>query len=154
MAFDDLSSEYQLVDDRGCSDEKIISQFEYDDGEGLATARIFKMFRLPRANQTHFQCEVAICRGVCALPDCSGEDGEDRAAQAATLTQPRPEDDAVTTSTSVFVAAPGSEEACKEERDSDGLEPGSEPEEFFCGRGSSCQYFEPYLLTSSDKILK
>ncbi len=45
VAFDDLDSAYPLVDDRGCSDKEILSQFEYDDDEGLASARIFSMFR-------------------------------------------------------------------------------------------------------------
>ncbi len=30
--------------------------------------------RLPRANRTYFQCEVAICRGECQVPDCSTEE--------------------------------------------------------------------------------
>ena len=82
-------------------------------------------YRLPHSNRTYFQCDVAICRGECVQPDCSSnvltaggglaglnrgsedlKDGEDPVDPFE-----RPEDDAVTTSTSVFVAQPGSEEA-------------------------------------------
>ena len=90
--------------------------------------------RLPHSNRTYFQCDVAICRGECEKPQCGadanvvragggplaslnagalgGDDGESTSA-LKTIDDPfaRPEDDAVTTSTSVFVAQPGTEES-------------------------------------------
>ncbi len=87
------------------------------------------IFRLPHSNRTYFQCDVAICRGECVRPDCSsgeriaiagggglivGGGPLGSATNGDFVTEDpftRPEDDAVTTSTSVFVAQPGSEAA-------------------------------------------
>lgn len=45
FAFDDSDTSLQLVDDRGCVTEKLISQFEYDHDSGTADATIYSMFR-------------------------------------------------------------------------------------------------------------
>ena len=45
FAFDDTDTSLQLVDDRGCVTEKLISQFEYDHSSGTADATIYSMFR-------------------------------------------------------------------------------------------------------------
>ena len=90
------------------------------------------------SNRTYFQCDVAICRGECEKPQCDGEAananvvragggplaplnsdaGESSSALKTIDDDPfaRPEDDAVTTSTSVFVAQPGTEESGETER--------------------------------------
>ncbi len=82
------------------------------------------LFRLPHANRTYFQCEVAICNGGCAFPDCSADPSDRlrvaggpvssvKGAETGVDLFEAPEDDAVTTSTSVFVAQPGTPEYCK-----------------------------------------
>ncbi len=45
FAFDDSDTSLQLVDDRGCVTEKLISSFEYDQEKGTAEATIYSMFR-------------------------------------------------------------------------------------------------------------
>ena len=45
FAFDDSETSLQLVDDRGCRVENLISEFSYDDEAGTADATIFSMFR-------------------------------------------------------------------------------------------------------------
>jgi hypothetical protein len=102
----------QLVDDRGCRMEKLISEFSYDDGAGTAEATIYSMFKkFPHSNRTYFQCDIEICRGVCTKP--SGCDLSQRVGQpAAPTTDVDPferavADDTITSSTSVFVAQPG-----------------------------------------------
>ena len=92
--------------------------------------------RLPHSNRTYFQCDVAICRGECEKPQCDGNGGDNVVRAGGGPLTPlnndlestsalktigddpfaRPEDDAVTTSTSVFVAQPGTEESGKTER--------------------------------------
>lgn len=110
FAFDETDSSVQLVDDRGCTVERLISNFEYDHEKGSADATIYSMFRLPHSNRTYFQCEVAICRGECSQPQCDKVTSAVKNNPLKTLTQDTaPEDNAVTTSTSVFVAQPGSE---------------------------------------------
>jgi len=121
-----------LVDERGCKDDKLISDFSYDKEAGTAEATIYSMFRLPHSNRTYFQCDVAICRGECPQPECSDESAtlkkegelvkiEDREEQDPFE---RAEDDAVTTSTSVFVAIPGTAESAKAVYCTVGLGPG------------------------------
>ena len=45
FAFDESETSLQLVDDRGCRAEKLISEFVYDDEKGTADATIYSMFR-------------------------------------------------------------------------------------------------------------
>ena len=45
FAFDESETSLQLVDDRGCRAEKLISEFVYDDEAGTADATIYSMFR-------------------------------------------------------------------------------------------------------------
>merc|ERR1719210_2494894 len=118
FAFDETDTALTLVDDKGCSVERLISDFTYDRSSGSAEATLYSMFRLPHSNRTYFQCDVAICAGTCPKPKC--EDIEDSLkleteGQLTTIEQEgendpfdRPEDDTVTTSTSVYVAQPGS----------------------------------------------
>ncbi|XP_059078322.1 uncharacterized protein LOC131876833 [Tigriopus californicus] len=126
FAFDDDDTSLSLVDERGCVIEKLISEFTYDQEKGTADATIFSMFRMPHSNRTYFQCDVAICSGACPKPDCSKnvakaggplssltEGGQSTTTTTGSDPFERPEDDAVTTSTSVFVAQPGSEDAAQ-----------------------------------------
>jgi len=106
FAFNDADSSILLVDDRGCRAQKLISDFQYDDSASTAEAEIPRIFKLANTNRTYFQCDVEICKGSCERPSCeltrqvidSSEDPFKR-TQAA---------DTVTTSTSVFLAPPGS----------------------------------------------
>ena len=110
-------------------------------GSRLTKCHLFShhRYKLVNSNRTYFQCDVAICRGECEKPQCDGEpsntanvvragggplaplDGSSGESSSALKTiggdDPfaRPEDDAVTTSTSVFVAQPGTEESGKKE---------------------------------------
>ena len=45
FAFDDTEFSLQLVDERGCRVEKLISEFTYDQEAGTADATIYSMFR-------------------------------------------------------------------------------------------------------------
>lgn len=116
FAFDETDTWWWLVDERGCKDDKLISEFTYDKSSGTAEATIYSMFRLPHSNRTFFQCDVAICKGTCKKVDCSKEklsledEGKLQSSDGRTKDElfETPEDDAVTTSTSVFVAQPGS----------------------------------------------
>ena len=113
FAFDDSDTSLQLVDDRGCATEKLMSPFTYDFDAGHADATIYSMFRLPHSNRTYFQCDIVICRGECPQPECDGVEFKTSDLSRDDLVDPfaPAEDDAVTTSTSVFVAQPGSEAA-------------------------------------------
>ena len=53
----------ELVDNRGCPDRSIMSQFQYDSKAGTAEAKLFSMFKFPESNRVHFQCDIVICKG-------------------------------------------------------------------------------------------
>lgn len=116
FAFDETDTSLLLVDDRGCSVDRLISDFTYDKAAGTAEATLYSMFRLPHSNRTYFQCDVAICKGSCKRPTCANADEQLRLQAEGQLTALKEEldpfdsteDDSVTTSTSVFVAQPGS----------------------------------------------
>jgi len=134
FAFDETDTSLQLVDERGCKDDKVISEFSYDKEAGTAEATIYSMFRLPHSNRTYFQCDVAICKGECPKPICSKDSatlktkGELQNLGDRDEQDPfeRAEDDAVTTSTSVFIATPGSAESSRAVYCSVGLGPGDQ----------------------------
>ena len=114
VAFDNFENSLKLVDDRGCRTTKLISEFTYNDEEGKASATVYSMFRMPNSNRTYFQCNVEICRGTCPKPTCDFDlDQLNRRLEQSELSSvdpfARPEsEDTITTSTSVFVAEPGS----------------------------------------------
>ncbi len=111
FSFSDTNNTVELVDERGCADPNILSDFEYNNIEGAAEAKLYSMFKFPESNRAHFQCDILVCKGPCKKVDC-GEDGsvpEARALQDPTadaLLQP-PEDGALMASYSVFVLEPG-----------------------------------------------
>jgi len=120
FAFDNSETSVMLVDDRGCRAQRLISEFVYDDESGTAEATIFSVFRMPNSNRTYFQCDVEICSGPCAKPACDLDslntveqqkvlEGEIKGLQEAVDPFSRTQSaDTVTTSTSVFIAEPGS----------------------------------------------
>jgi hypothetical protein len=115
FAFDNSDTSVSLVDARGCRAERLISEFTYDDAAGTAEATIFSVFRMPLSNRTYFQCDVEICKGACGRPTCDLDSQAILRQTDAALgvQQVDPFDrvesaDTVTTSTSVFVAEPGS----------------------------------------------
>jgi len=105
-AFDGLGTSVELVDDRACRSEKLISEFTYRDSSGVAEATLFSVFRMPGSNRTYFQCDVEICSGPCPKPVCGGLYTGADAAGLQSVTQ-----DSVTTATSVFVALAGAEDS-------------------------------------------
>jgi len=121
FAFNNQETQVLLVDDRGCRAERLISEFTYDDEAGVAEAKIFSIFRMPGSNRTYFQCDVEICKGECQRPECDLDSkntvergNEDSSSQTLQAEDPfsRPQsEDTVTTSTSVFIAEPGSADA-------------------------------------------
>jgi len=114
FAFDNSETSVLLVDDRGCRGQKLLSEFSYDDSTGTADATLYSMFRMPNSNRTYFQCDVEICSGSCPKPSCDLD--KEQITQKINNTELKPVDpftrtqseDTVTTSTSVFVAQPGS----------------------------------------------
>jgi len=106
FAFNDADTSILLVDDRGCRAQKLLTEFSYDDAASTAEAQIISMFRMAHTNRTYFQCDVEICKGACERPSCElTQQIIDTSEDPFKRTQA---EDTVTTSTSVFVAEPGS----------------------------------------------
>ena len=98
LAFDLTGSLARLVDDRGCRNEKLISDWRYDQGAGLADSTLYSLLNFPQSNRTFYQCSVQLCDGPCQLPDCGAGAGPESARQIFL--------DTVTSSVTVFVADP------------------------------------------------
>ena len=117
FAFDNSETSVLLVDDRGCRAQKLLSEFSYDDSAGTADATLYSMFRMPNSNRTYFQCDVEICSGSCPKPSCDLDEQQittkldNSELQSVDPFSRSQSDDTVTTSTSVFVAEPGSSAA-------------------------------------------
>merc|ERR1711923_253737 len=116
IAFDNSDSSVLLIDDRGCRTSKLLSDFTYDDDAGTAEATLFSMFRIGNSNRTYFQCDVEICRGQCAKPTCALDQAEinrrlgqgQSELNSVDVFARSASNGTITTSTSVFVAEPGS----------------------------------------------
>jgi len=106
FAFSNSDTSILLVDDRGCRAQKLLSEFSYNDSAGTADATLYSMFRMPNSNRTFFSCNVEICSGSCPKPSC--DNWELQSVDPFSQSQ---SDATVTTSTSVFVAEPGSSAA-------------------------------------------
>jgi len=102
-AFDGLGGSVELVDERACRAENLISEFTYYDSRGVAVATLFSMFKMASSNRTFFQCDVEICSGPCPKPVCGGLYTGADAKGLQSLSE-----DTVTAATSVFVAPPDS----------------------------------------------
>merc|ERR1719266_2531245 len=117
FAFDNSETSVLLVDDRGCRAQKLLSEFTYDVSAGTADATLYSMFRMPNSNRTYFQCDVEICSGSCPKPSCDLDQQQittkldNSELQSVDPFSRSQSDDTVTTSTSVFVAEPGSSAA-------------------------------------------
>jgi len=113
FSFSDQNSTVELVDERGCPEPTIMSEFSYNRVTGTAEARLFSMFKFPDSNRVHFQCDIVICKGDCEPTNCE-ESTEAPAAPQARSLQPKadafvqpPDDGALMASYSVFVVEPG-----------------------------------------------
>lgn len=74
FAFNRDNASVILTDDRGCPAKgEAIGPFTYDEAKGVAEATIRSMFKFPESSEVHFQCDVALCKGACLQPSCSGD---------------------------------------------------------------------------------
>merc|ERR1712088_545281 len=112
FSFSDQNSTVELVDERGCPEPTIMSEFRYNRVTGTAEARLFSMIKFPDSNRVHFQCDIVICKGDCEPSDC--EEATELPAPQARSLQPKadafvqpPDDGALMASYSVFVVEPG-----------------------------------------------
>jgi len=60
FAFSDYNSSVKLINDMGCPEKNVISQFVFD-GKGASSASLYSMFRFPDSNTVHFQCDILLC---------------------------------------------------------------------------------------------
>lgn len=111
--FSDSNNTVQLVDERGCPDPSLMSDFKYSKLQGLAEAKLYSMFKFPQSNRVHFQCDVLVCKGPCAAINC-----EESIPEVRSLADPQADalvldsdDGALMASYSVFVLEPGQETA-------------------------------------------
>jgi len=114
FSFSDQNSTVELVDERGCPEPSIMSEFSYDRLSGTGEAKLFSMFKFPDSNRVHFQCDIVICKGDCEKQVCQFSTEESLPSPQARSLQPKadafvqpPDDGALMASYSVFVVEPG-----------------------------------------------
>ncbi|KAG8232370.1 hypothetical protein J437_LFUL008838 [Ladona fulva] len=64
FAFNKSNISFPLINTRGCPLSSVISPFKYNEKLGAADATLQSMFRFPDSNEVHFQCDIAICKGL------------------------------------------------------------------------------------------
>ena len=83
----------------------------FDSNRGVATSRLYSMFRFPDSNTVHLQCDIILCeKDDCVESLCvTDPDSESGRSLATQQGSPSPEDDdnRMMASTTVFVLEPG-----------------------------------------------
>merc|ERR1712226_87537 len=85
LAFDLTGSLAQLVDDRGCRNRKLISDWSYDQSAGTADTTLYSLLSFPQSNRTFYQCDLQLCDGQCQLPACQPGPGTAQAPASRCL---------------------------------------------------------------------
>jgi len=111
FAFSDKNSSVRLLNSKGCPERNVLSQFVFDSNRGVATSRLYSMFRFPDSNTVHLQCDIILCeKDDCVESLCvTDPDSESGRSLATQQGSPGPEDDdnRMMASTTVFVLEPG-----------------------------------------------
>ncbi|CAH2075337.1 unnamed protein product, partial [Iphiclides podalirius] len=94
FAFNMRNNTVELLDQMGCPIKQ--SSVAVKNENGVAELSIASMFRFPDSSQVNFQCDIGVCKGSCAVVDCTS-DGSSEAGD---------EEGSFTASTSVFVLDP------------------------------------------------
>ncbi|XP_045534253.1 uncharacterized protein LOC106714840 [Papilio machaon] len=92
FAFNMRNNTVELLDRRGCP---LKQQVSVKNEKGMAELSISSIFRFPGSSQVNFQCDIGVCKGSCAVVDCTSDSAE-----------PGDEEGSFTASTSVFVLDP------------------------------------------------
>nr|CAD7601621.1 unnamed protein product [Timema genevievae] len=99
---------------------EIITQFKYNSKKGVADATLRSMFRFQDSSEVHFQCDIAICKGMCIEVVCNTDVEPLPSAQSRSLDQDiysessSADEGVIMASTSVFVLEPGDVPAVQE----------------------------------------
>lgn len=108
FAFSDKNSSVRLLNNKGCPERNVLSQFVFDSSQGVSTSKLYSMFRFPDSNTVHLQCDILICKtDDCGETLCvTDPDSEGRSFAKQSGSQ---EDDEhrMMASTTVFVIEPG-----------------------------------------------
>ncbi|XP_040571387.1 uncharacterized protein [Lepeophtheirus salmonis] len=107
FSFSDTDNQVLMVDDKGCSNNEIMSEFEYKDNEGEATAYIYSMFKFPESNRVHFQCDILVCPDICPKESCDKVNSTSFSKSQSNSFLQASDDGALMASYSIFVVEPG-----------------------------------------------
>jgi len=108
FAFSDKNSSVRLLNDKGCPERSVVSQF-VSESLGVSTATLYSMFRFPDSNTVHLQCDILVCAVAdCAESLCVKDPQTDSRSVASSASSGRDEDEhRMMASTTVFVLEPG-----------------------------------------------
>lgn len=108
FAFSDKNSSVRLLNDKGCPERSVLSQF-VSESLGVSTATLYSMFRFPDSNTVHLQCDILVCAVAdCAETLCVKDPQTDSRSVASSGSGAREEEEhRMMASTTVFVLEPG-----------------------------------------------
>jgi len=108
FAFSDKNSSVRLLNDKGCPERSVLSQF-VSESLGVSTATLYSMFRFPDSNTVHLQCDILVCAVAdCAESLCVKDPQSDSRSVSSSGSGAREEDEhRMMASTTVFVLEPG-----------------------------------------------
>jgi len=108
FAFSDKNSSVRLLNDKGCPERSVLSQF-VSQSLGVSTATLYSMFRFPDSNTVHLQCDILVCAVAdCAESLCVKDPQSDSRSLVSSGSGSREEEEhRMMASTTVFVLEPG-----------------------------------------------
>lgn len=111
FAFSDKNSSVRLLNNNGCPERNVLTQFLFDPSLGVSTSRLYSMFRFPDSNTVHLQCDILLCdKEDCEEPLCVTDPDSETGRSLPAPTSASDEEDDKTrmmASTTVFVVEPG-----------------------------------------------
>jgi len=111
FAFSDKNSSVRLLNNNGCPERNVLTQFVFDSARGVSSSKLYSMFRFPDSNTVHLQCDILLCeKDDCQEPLCVTDPDSETGRSLPAPASAAEEDEDKTrmmASTTVFVVEPG-----------------------------------------------
>jgi len=108
FAFSDKNSSVRLLNNNGCPERNVLTQFVFDSTRGVSSSKLFSMFRFPDSNTVHLQCDILLCKkDDCEEPVCVTDPDSETGRSLASSSSNDDDDTRMMASTTVFVVEPG-----------------------------------------------
>jgi len=108
FAFSDKNSSVRLLNDSGCPEKNVLSQFVFDRETGTSSANLYSMFRFPESNTVHLQCDIILCEARnCQDSLCVTDPNTAKRSRVGESVEENGSEHRMMASTTVYVLEPG-----------------------------------------------